>query len=145
MTKDEALTHLKVITEAFGPEAGIELDQKAWSKLHTAINAALAQPEQTTQQEPEYVWPTVADYERDVGFETNQAFRMAWNMARTTNKMLGHTSAPQRKWVWLTNGELADILKRGDVAEHDAEKGLWHVLPYSFAKAVEIKLKEKNT
>jgi hypothetical protein len=57
----------------------------------TAIKEALAQT-----QEPEYAWPTVADYERDVGFQTNEAFRMAWGMARTTNKMLGHPSPPQR-------------------------------------------------
>lgn len=49
MTKDEALNHLKAITEAFGPDAGIELDQKAWSKLHTAIKDALAQPERLAE------------------------------------------------------------------------------------------------
>jgi len=37
---------------------------------------------------PDYAWPTVADYEKDVGFEVNQAFKMAWNMARTTNGFL---------------------------------------------------------
>lgn len=45
------------------------------------------------QQEPEYAWPTVADYERDVGYQINEAFRIGWNMARTTNKMLGHSSS----------------------------------------------------
>ncbi len=44
------------------------------------------------EQEPEYTWPTVAEYECDVGFKTNDAFRMGWDMARTTNKMLGITS-----------------------------------------------------
>jgi predicted DsbA family dithiol-disulfide isomerase len=57
----EALKHLKAITEAFGPDAGIELDQKAWSKLHTAIKAALAQP-----------WVGLTDEERmDCIFATN--------------------------------------------------------------------------
>lgn len=42
-TQTEALKHLKAITEAFGPDEGIELDQKAWSKLHAAIKEALAQ------------------------------------------------------------------------------------------------------
>jgi hypothetical protein len=59
-----------------------------------AINQAIAELE---SQEPEYAWPTVADYERDVGFQTNEAFRMAWDMARTTNKMFGYPFAPQRK------------------------------------------------
>lgn len=57
-----------------------------------AIREALA--EQPAQQRTDYAWPTLADYERDVGFQTNEAFRAAWNMARTTNKMLGF-SEPQ--------------------------------------------------
>jgi hypothetical protein len=57
---------------------------------------------QEIEQEPEYAWPTVADYERDVGFQTNEAFRMAWGMARTTNKMLGHPSPPQQEpFAWF--------------------------------------------
>jgi hypothetical protein len=36
---------------------------------------------------PDYAWPTVADYEKDVGFEVNEAFKMAWAMARTTNAL----------------------------------------------------------
>ena len=46
MTKDEALMYLKAIVEAFGPDDGIELDQKTWAKLHTAIKEALALPKQ---------------------------------------------------------------------------------------------------
>jgi len=42
----EALKYLKAITEAFGPYAGIELDQKAWAKLHSAIKEALAQTQE---------------------------------------------------------------------------------------------------
>jgi hypothetical protein len=38
-------------------------------------------------QAPDYAWPTVADYENDVGFEVDEAFRMAWAMARTTNAL----------------------------------------------------------
>jgi len=45
------------------------------------LGAALAQPA------PDYAWPTVADYEKDVGFEVNEAFTMAWAMARTTNSL----------------------------------------------------------
>ena len=57
-----------------------------------------------THQLVDYAWPTVADYEKDVGFPVNQAFKMAWNMARTTNSFFnppaGHNSkeepAPMR-------------------------------------------------
>ena len=37
------------------------------------------------QQAPDYAWPTIADYEKEVGFEVNIAFRSAWTVARTTN------------------------------------------------------------
>jgi hypothetical protein len=47
-----------------------------------------AQPAPTVQEPvPDYAWPTVADYEKDVGFEVNEAFKMAWGMARTTNAL----------------------------------------------------------
>jgi hypothetical protein len=46
------------------------------------------------QQAPDYAWPTIEDYEKEVGFEVNIAFRSAWAMARTTNdlfKQMGET------------------------------------------------------
>ena len=46
----EALKHLKAITEAFGPDEGVEFDQKAWSALHTAIKEALAQQADHSEQ-----------------------------------------------------------------------------------------------
>ncbi len=39
------------------------------------------------QQAPDYAWPTIADYEKEVGFEVNIAFRSAWSVARTTNDL----------------------------------------------------------
>jgi hypothetical protein len=30
-----------------------------------------------------YAWPTLADYERDMGRPVNEAFRIGWDMART--------------------------------------------------------------
>ena len=30
-----------------------------------------------------YAWPAVADYEKEVGFEVSDAFKVAWDMART--------------------------------------------------------------
>jgi hypothetical protein len=38
---------------------------------------------------PDYAWPTVQDYEREVGYEVNDTFKGAWAMARTTNDMFG--------------------------------------------------------
>ncbi len=37
--------------------------------------------------QPDYAWPTIEDYEEEVGFEVNIAFRSAWAMARTTNDL----------------------------------------------------------
>jgi hypothetical protein len=37
--------------------------------------------------QPDYAWPTIEDYEKEVGFEVNIAFRSAWAMARTTNDL----------------------------------------------------------
>ena len=39
------------------------------------------------QQAPDYAWPTIEDYEKEVGFKVNIAFRSAWAMARTTNDL----------------------------------------------------------
>ncbi len=61
------------------------------------------------EQEPEYTWPTVAEYECDVGFKTNDAFRMGWDMARTTNKMLGITS-PQAQPAFVQEPEKLECM-----------------------------------
>jgi hypothetical protein len=36
---------------------------------------------------PDYAWPTIEDYEKEVGFKVNDAFKAAWTMARTTNDL----------------------------------------------------------
>jgi hypothetical protein len=41
---------------------------------------------------PDYAWPTVQDYEREVGYEVNDTFKGAWAMARTTKDMLEQMS-----------------------------------------------------
>jgi hypothetical protein len=108
------------------------------SKAIAALQAALA--EQPAQQEPEYAWPTVADYENDVGLEVNQAFKMGWGMARTTNSFLnqlaGVTPQPaQRTWVGLTDEEIESIFNNWPTYHLDHEE---------FARAIEAKLKERN-
>jgi len=123
---------LKLALEALEGFYEYGYDRRECFEHITAIKEALAQT-----QEPEYAWPTVADYERDVGFQTNEAFRMAWVMARTTNKMLGHPSTPQRTWVGLTDEELQPIAD-----EYRILFGSW---VEDFARAIEAKLKGKNT
>jgi hypothetical protein len=42
----EPASYLHAVLGAFGPDEGISLDQIAWSKLHAALKAVLAQPVQ---------------------------------------------------------------------------------------------------
>ena len=42
----EPASYLHTVLNAYGPDEGISFDQKAWSQLHAAIKAALAQPAQ---------------------------------------------------------------------------------------------------
>jgi hypothetical protein len=42
---------------------------------------------QQSKAQPDYAWPTIEDYEEEVGFKVNDAFRAAWTMARTTNDL----------------------------------------------------------
>jgi hypothetical protein len=113
---------VRTFLDLYGGQYGVTTEQMRKHHLF-----ALEQP---AQQEPDYTWPTVADYETDVGFQTNEAFRMAWNMARTTNKMMGITSPPaQRTWQGLTDEEIENCYG-GEVSD--------------FARAIEAKLKEKN-
>ena len=136
-------TTIEMAREAAGDDWG--LFQEYMPEIHRLAALVRADErarmaEQPAQQKPEYAWPTVTDYERDVGFETNEAFRMAWNMARTTNKMLGHTSPPaQRTWVGLSDDEMWTLWNaEGNDAMNQQEA-------IAFAKSTEAKLKEKNT
>ncbi len=55
---------------------------------------ALVRADERDRPAPDYAWPTVADYEKDVGFTVNDTFKAAWNMARTTNdlfRQMGNT------------------------------------------------------
>jgi hypothetical protein len=54
---------------------------------------------QHRKAQPDYAWPTIADYEKEVGFEVNDAFKAAWTMARTTNdlfKQMGETKLKEK-------------------------------------------------
>lgn len=40
------------------------------------------------RSDADYAYKTIAEYEEIVGYECNNAFRIGWDMARTTNTML---------------------------------------------------------
>lgn len=61
-TKDEALKCLKATTDAFAPNEAIQLDKDTWGKLHAAIKAVLAQPEQEPVGLKAYAWVYVNKY-----------------------------------------------------------------------------------
>jgi hypothetical protein len=59
-------------------------------KIETALKSMARDVPETNfgnMAQPDYAWPTIADYEKEVGFEVNDAFKAAWTMARTTNDL----------------------------------------------------------
>jgi len=52
----EPASYLHTVINAFGPDEGISLDQKAWSQLHAAIKAALVTPPQPAQKPVAWRW-----------------------------------------------------------------------------------------
>ena len=90
------------------------------------------------QSEPVgYTWPTVADYEKDVGFTVNAAFVGGWNMARTTNRMLGFDS-PQpsaeverdaERYRWLRDESIGQWEHPIAVSQTRSEIGMRYVGP----------------
>ena len=46
---------------------------------------------------PDYAYKTIGEYEELSGFQVSTAFKSGWDMARTTNKMLGLNAASQEK------------------------------------------------
>lgn len=129
MNDREALKHIKATIGAFGPDEGIELDQKAWSKLHSAIKEALAQTDQPAQPVAFEEW--LANQHGDpeeVGFL--QALRIAYISGQDSI-----TTPPQREWVGLTDEEVVNRANAEVFAEAFARGVAW----------AELKLKEKNT
>jgi len=112
-------------------KANAEID-----KVITAIKEALAQPE----QEP----VTVEDNSQQwKGMDGAIAFHLIERHADNLDdirKMMGEwlsANTPQRTWVGLTNNDLQPIAE-----EYRILFGSW---VHDFARAIEAKLKEKNT
>ena len=70
--------------EAFGPN---------WLKENYNLEeigkiATIAANLRIQQKEDDFVWKKLSDYEKTVGYSVNEAVRIGWDMARTTNKMI---------------------------------------------------------
>ena len=68
---------------------GYEVSDVAAAELRRLVsfNQQLMDEVARLNKAPDYAWPTIEDYEKEVGFEVNEAFRAAWAMARTTNDL----------------------------------------------------------
>ena len=104
----EALKYLKAITEAFSPDAGIELDQKAWAKLHAAIKEALAQ----TQEPVAYIHRNEYNEYRLEPHDNFDIKSIPFNIDVPLFK------SPQRTWVDLTDEEIQVVAKQARSKDH---------------------------
>ena len=123
MTKDEALKLALEALEDLGMKHFESTGEVLYKETFTAIKEALAQPE----QEPKS-WAK---------------FSAKGNIIDLLNEPDDdytplYTTPPQRTWVGLTDEEIKRI---GKLDLDSNYFGLW----YDFAKAIEDKLKEKNT
>ena len=83
--QEQPCQHLRTISDG-SPENEYCYDCKKF--------IGLASPPTQPAPVPDYAWPTVADYEKDVGFAVNDTFKAAWNMARTTNDLFTQMEKP---------------------------------------------------
>ena len=124
MTKDEAL---RMALDALEHEAEIGNDD-AYRKERDAIRKALAQPE----QEPvalETVYETIIQWDEGGGKRSRR------ELARRIVAL--YTTPPQRTWQALTEDEINEVLG-GDIRDEPSGE-------LEFVRAIEAKLKEKNT
>ena len=125
MTKDEAL---KLALEALEHEAKIGNDD-AYKLERDAIKETLAQPEQepvgwldSNDKLAEFMHKDLKAEHDKRDSSTPRYFQIPV-----------YTTPPQRTWVGLTDEEISAIDWKSDETLHD------------FARAIEAKLKEKNT
>jgi hypothetical protein len=125
--KDEALDlalevmQIKSTLSAFGPDEGVTFTQDTWAKLHAAMSAVVAQ--QAPVQEP-------------VAIDADMRNVLHGALVRS-GKVISPPAA-QRQWVGLPFGEICEA----EVIATD-EHNNFSLL--TFARAIEAKLKEKNT
>ena len=103
------------------------------------IEKALAQPEQepvATVEDNSQQWKGM---DGAIAFHLIERHADGWSDARKMMEewLSANTSPPQRTWVGLTNNDLQPIAE-----EYRILFGSW---VHDFARAIEAKLKEKNT
>ena len=89
---NEALKRLVALARADEREASQAPVQEPVATLFGSLPVYDTTP---PAAQPDYAWPTIEDYEKEVGFEVNDAFKAAWTMARTTNdlfKLMGEST-----------------------------------------------------
>ena len=139
MTKDEAL---KLALEALETELCIDWTNNdefnaSAEMMHEAIAAikeALAQP----AQEP-VAWGVFEGNLHDMFFSRKEAEYMAYLKGSPAEVRPLYTAPQQRPWVGLTDEGIQDCYK----AAYKVVQG--RRLEVTFARAIEAKLKEKNT
>jgi hypothetical protein len=127
MTKDEAL---KMALEVMRNQGDVSVDE--WIATEKAIKEALAQPE----QEPVAWRAWVSKFPQGTGSDWVYVTKPI--MKDSVHNQPLYTTPSQRAWVGLTDEEIKRI---GKLDLDSNYFGLW----YDFAKAIEVKLKEKNT
>ena len=118
-------------SEYFQDKHDLQVDINNTQQAITAIKAALE-----AKDEP-VAWMYPDDLKR---FETSEACAEAYSIEMVSptqgETVPLYTTPPQRQWVGLTDGEI----------EKHWKKQVGTVRPnYSFTRAIESKLKEKNT
>ena len=127
MTQEELKLALEELADRFseGWHEGIKIDASDIMLLSKAAEA-LAQLE----QKPPPWWPAVENILNEYGLQ-------AIDFVAEFKKALAQPEQPQRTWVGLTNNDLQPIAE-----EYRLLFGSW---VHDFARAIEAKLKEKNT
>jgi hypothetical protein len=162
MDKDEDQI-IKATLLAFGPDEGVTFTQDTWSKLHAAMSAVVAQPapvqepvawgmpgkdgfifdvicpEEHTREEGGYTVPLYTTPPAAPVQERCEYCDGTGDVHDQTGEWRGTchcVKAAQRQWVGLTDEEIDKHLSED--AQGDCEM-------HEYARAIEAKLKEKNT
>jgi hypothetical protein len=140
MTKEVMKMALEALAE---DRAWLESDapKEVWDKNNKAI-AAIKEALAQTEQEPVQTIPSftqlqqiIKNLEHCLSRDSKQEFLRVWIRDWTEHKLSQNTTPPQRTWVGLTDDEMYKLWLTVD-EETDR---------MAFGKAVEAKLKEKNT
>ena len=126
---------LKLALEALERFEG---NKKLWPEAITAIKEALAQ----TQEPVAWVKEDVCD-----GQYIDGRPRKIWWECKKGVGTAFYTTPPQRTWVGLTDEEVYEIYAsvQEEVNKHWENGGTTMMFPPTLYKAIEAKLKEKNT